>query len=53
MEINVRASPPVLSLVCDPAKVFLITQFSYPLFFFCNSAHKTETGTANNVGNTN
>ncbi len=33
-------------LVCDPAKIFFTSKFSY-LLFFCNPTHKTETGTAN------
>jgi hypothetical protein len=41
----IRASPPVLNRVCDPAKVFLTSEFSYLLFR--NPTHKTETRTAN------
>jgi len=34
--------------VCDPAKIFFTSKFSYLLF--CNPTYKTETGTANRWG---
>jgi hypothetical protein len=34
--------------VCNPAKIFFTSKFSYLLF--CNFTHKTETGTANRWG---
>ncbi len=36
--------------VCDLAKIFFTSKFSYVLF--CNPTHKTETGTANRWGTT-
>jgi hypothetical protein len=38
--------------VCDPAKIFFTSKFSYVLLF-CNPANRTETGTANTWGITN
>jgi hypothetical protein len=37
--------------ICDPAKIYFTSKFSYVLF--CNPTHKTETGTANRWGTTN
>ncbi len=37
--------------VCDLAKIFFTSKFSYVLF--CNPTNKTETGTANRWGTTN
>jgi hypothetical protein len=42
---NTRSIIPQRSSVCDPAKIFLTSKFSYLLF--CNPTHKTKTGTAN------
>jgi hypothetical protein len=36
--------------VCDPAKIFFTSKFSYVLF--CNPTNKSETGTANRWGTT-
>jgi len=36
-----------LRSVCDPAKIFLTSKFSYLLFFFPTQTHRTKTGTAN------
>jgi hypothetical protein len=40
-----------LCSVCDPAKIFFQSKFSYVLF--CNPTNKTETGTANRRGTIN
>jgi hypothetical protein len=37
--------------VCDPAKIFLTSKFSYLLF--CNHTHKTKAGTSNQWETTN
>jgi hypothetical protein len=36
-----------LRSVCDPAKIFLTSKFSYLLFFFPTQTHRTKMGTAN------
>ncbi len=41
----------VLSMWCDPPKIFFTSMFSYLLF--CNPTHKTEIGTANRCRTTN
>jgi hypothetical protein len=37
--------------VCDPAKIFFTSNFSYVLF--CNPTNKTETGTKDRLGTSN
>jgi len=43
--VSVGSDAQLWASVCDPAKVFFLSEFSYLLF--CNPTHKTKTGTAN------